>query len=82
MHAQELLCKAVFTLFLEIIMKVANKKEDEVAFRPVISDPELDSEYRQTNMAHLIRRCWTEEPTERPSIKAVLRTLNKINPYK
>ena len=31
-------------------------------------------------MACLIGRCWSEEPEDRPSIKAVLRTLNKINP--
>ena len=68
--------------FSEIIMKVAHKKEDEVAFRPIISDTELDSDYRQTNMTHLIRRCWAEEPEDRPTIKAVLRTLNKINPFK
>ena len=75
-------CHVAAHLLSEIVMKVANKKEDEVAFRPIISDTELDSEYRQTNMAHLIRRCWTEEPAERPSIKTVLKTLNKINPYK
>ena len=63
-------------------MKVAHKQEDEEAFRPVISDTELDNEYRETNMAYLIHRCWAEEPENRPSIKSILRTLNKINPYK
>ena len=66
----------------EIITKVADKEEDELAFRPEISDTEMDSDYHQTNMACLIRRCWSEDPEDRPSVKAVLRTLNKINPYK
>ena len=51
-------------------------------FRPQISDPGLDTEYRRTNLEYLIERCWAEDVNQRPAMKSILRTLNKINPYK
>ncbi|KAL4224656.1 hypothetical protein ACF0H5_015353 [Mactra antiquata] len=66
----------------EIIMKIAHPENKEFAFRPTITDTEMDSEHTRTNMEYLIQRCWAEEPDVRPSIKAIIRTLNKINPFK
>lgn len=30
----------------------------------------------------LIQSCWIEDPVMRPTIKTILKALNKINPYK
>lgn len=30
----------------------------------------------------LIQSCWIEDPMMRPTIKTILKTLNRINPYK
>jgi len=73
----------LYTLFAsEIIDKVAFPENAEEPFRPEIGDTDLDDEYRRTNLEYMIARCWAEDPDSRPTMKAVLRTLNKINPYK
>ncbi|WAR01748.1 GCY21-like protein [Mya arenaria] len=66
----------------EIIHMVAYPTTTEDPFRPEIGDISLDSEYRRSNMEYMIARCWDEDPETRPTMKAILRTLNKINPYK
>ncbi|XP_060604135.1 atrial natriuretic peptide receptor 1-like [Ruditapes philippinarum] len=66
----------------EIITKVAEPENSDEVFRPVISDTELDSDYSQSNMIYLIQRCWAEDPEIRPKTKNIIRTLNKLNPYK
>lgn len=66
----------------EIIDKVANPENPEAPYRPEIGDTGVDSEYRRINLEYLIHRCWAEDMEQRPHMKAILRTLNKINPYK
>lgn len=55
---------------------------ERVPFRPEIGDTELDTDYRRTNVSYLIAKCWAEDPDHRASMKTILRTLNRINPYK
>ncbi|XP_053384831.1 atrial natriuretic peptide receptor 1-like [Mercenaria mercenaria] len=66
----------------EIINKIAKPDDPDDIFRPAIADTELDSEYSQANMVYLIQRCWAEDPEVRPAMKSIIRTLNKLNPYK
>ncbi|KAL4224652.1 Retinal guanylyl cyclase 1 [Mactra antiquata] len=65
----------------EIIIKVSNPPTPEFIFRPDITATELGTDLH-SNMKNLIKRCWAEDPDSRPSTKWILRTLNKINPYK
>lgn len=66
----------------EIITKVANPENPQMPYRPEITETDLDSNYRRINLEYLIHRCWAEEVNQRPTMKAILRTLNKINPFK
>ena len=66
----------------EIITKIANPENPHIPYRPEITEIDIDSNYRRINLEYLIHRCWAEEVDQRPTIKPILRTLNKINPFK
>ncbi|XP_052801553.1 atrial natriuretic peptide receptor 1-like isoform X2 [Mya arenaria] len=66
----------------EIITKVAKPVSTALVFRPEIFDNGVDSEYLVPNMKPVIRRCWEENEDARPPLKTLIRTLNRINPYK
>lgn len=53
-------------------------------FRPKFPQYSHDAETLKQTMAieALIKRCWAEDPQNRPSVKRVLKTLNAINPFK
>lgn len=75
-----------FQCVTEIVTKVM-QPELGVPFRPHISD---DIELNENNngqgnsriVVEVIRMCWSEDPADRPTVKAVIRKMNKYNPYK
>ncbi|XP_061166744.1 atrial natriuretic peptide receptor 1-like [Saccostrea echinata] len=67
----------------EIINKVMNDNEAK-RFRPSFPQ-ELDgiqTAKQSYAIKKLIQSCWIEDPMMRPTVKTILKTLNKINPYK
>jgi len=46
-------------------------------YRPEL--PVLESEDIQPGMETLMKQCWAEEPSERPSFDAILKSLRVIN---
>lgn len=62
----------VFKNFTEIVDSV---KSREKCLRPSVADLSCDEE-----VGVLMKRCWTEDPADRPdftTLKAVIRKLNK-----
>lgn len=67
----------------EIISKVMSDNEVK-RFRPAFP-PELDgiqTAKQSYAIRKLIQSCWIEDPMMRPTIKTILKALNRINPYK
>nr|XP_042913606.1 atrial natriuretic peptide receptor 1 [Parasteatoda tepidariorum] len=59
----------------EIVENV--KKSQKSPFRPLLEKDACDEE-----VIHMIKKCWTEDPTERPdfqALKSIIRRLNKDN---
>lgn len=73
---------SVIIITTEIVMKIAYPEDPEIPYRPEITETDLESEYHKINLEYLIHRCWAEDVHQRPNMKGILRTLNKINPYK
>ncbi|GFT76685.1 atrial natriuretic peptide receptor 1 [Nephila pilipes] len=60
---------------LEIVDNVKNSQKNP--FRPHLEKDACDEE-----VIHMIKKCWTEDPTERPdfqALKSIIRRLNKDN---
>lgn len=69
--------------YIEIISKVMSDNEAK-RFRPAFPQ-ELDgiqTAKQSYAIKKLIQSCWIEDPMMRPTIKTILKTLNRINPYK
>ncbi|XP_078333485.1 atrial natriuretic peptide receptor 1-like [Crassostrea virginica] len=67
----------------EIIDKVMSESEGK-RLRPAFPQ-ELDgiqTAKQSYAIKRLIQSCWIEDPVMRPTIKTILKALNKINPYK
>ncbi|GFT99697.1 atrial natriuretic peptide receptor 2 [Nephila pilipes] len=59
----------------EIVDNVKNSQKNP--FRPHLEKDACDEE-----VIHMIKKCWTEDPTERPdfqALKSIIRRLNKDN---
>lgn len=65
-----------FLVAHEIVSKVKCPVPGERVFRPMLS-----LQLRQhSDLVSLIEDCWSEDPSSRPSVTRVAKTLNKINP--
>lgn len=67
-----ILLNTFFFFFTEIVDSVKSK---EKCLRPSVADLSCDEE-----VGVLMKRCWTEDPADRPdftTLKAVIRKLNK-----
>jgi len=62
-------------LVVVIIDKVKDTRDP--VYRPPL--PVLESEGIQPGVETLMKQCWAEEPAERPSFDAVLKSLKVIN---
>lgn len=63
----------------EIVGNVASGKTPNGLFRPLLDSGDFSCEQEVLNM---IRRCWSEDPVERPdfhNLKVIVRRLNKTN---
>jgi len=58
-----------------IIEKV--KASEPPFYRPKYSEPESDAVHE--GVIALMKQCWAEEPTDRPSFDDVIKTLKVIN---
>ena len=62
-----------FTLFSEITDKI--KKGMKPLFRPTLEDFQCPSD----ELAAVIRRCWAEEPADRPDFQGLRTMIKKLN---
>ena len=65
-----------FPLFAEIYRKVKNGQRPY--FRPTLDH--LDDDDCSEELANMIKKCWSEDPMERPdfhSLKTIIRKINK-----
>ena len=51
--------------------------QERKPLRPIIEDADLD-ENTFSHFTALMEKCWAENPDERPHVRTVLRTLQKI----
>ncbi|CAG5136001.1 unnamed protein product, partial [Candidula unifasciata] len=65
----------------EIIMKIANPGSGPVV-RPHIIEEFPEHHIIMMSFVHLIKACWAEEPSQRPTIKKVLRKMKRMSPLK
>ncbi|KAK3101586.1 hypothetical protein FSP39_004669 [Pinctada imbricata] len=68
----------------EIISKLKDIPTDDKPFRPKFPR-ELDglqTVQQSYAIKRLIQRCWVEDPLSRPTVRTILKSLNKINPFK
>ena len=50
-------------------------------FRPTLLDTQYDSQGCSVELAGLIRRCWSEDPLERPDFGAIKTALKRMDKY-
>ncbi|KAH3891200.1 hypothetical protein DPMN_015290 [Dreissena polymorpha] len=66
----------------EIIKKVSLPVSTLITYRPEITLVLNDTENLVANTRSLIKKCWAEKEEMRPPLKQIIRTLNRINPFK
>ncbi|XP_055899880.1 atrial natriuretic peptide receptor 1-like isoform X2 [Biomphalaria glabrata] len=66
----------------EIILQVANCNKDSILLRPFINSEFPEHQAVMMSFVSLIRCCWSENPTERPTVKRVLNTMKRLSPLK
>lgn len=62
---------------LEIVETVKNSQQQKPVLRPNVDEDQADEE-----VVNMMKRCWMEDPNERPDfpvLKATIRRLNKYN---
>ena len=50
-------------------------------FRPLLLDPVDDDDACSEDVANMIKKCWSEDPTDRPDFHALKGIIRKFNKY-
>lgn len=71
-----------YLFHLEIIMRIANVEPEHIQMRPHIIEEFPEHQVVMMSFVKLIKSCWIEDPTNRPTIKQVLRNMKRMSPLK
>ncbi|XP_059142324.1 receptor-type guanylate cyclase gcy-28-like isoform X2 [Physella acuta] len=66
----------------DIIMRIAQVEPEHIQMRPHIIEEFPEHQVVMMSFVKLIKSCWSEDPTHRPTIKQVLRNMKRMSPLK